>query len=196
MHVSQMEARRDRLIRSQAYRRTLREEEERTKNELAIRAKFAQAISRIDQEKADSLKLERALKDLGVEPLLREAFGDKNIQKRRVAFRCLQRLCLDCRAKGFAVLDDRDVKKGVLFLEIAIRTAKVMPAYLRYLYYYLAIAYALDRNESRALSSLTAAVKAGFDDIESLEKEPNFAVIRKTKKFQALLIKLRSNRTK
>lgn len=191
MDVSEMEARRDRLKGSQAYRRALREEDERTKEELAIRAKFDQAISQINHETANSLKLETALKDLRVEPLLRQAFEDKNVQKRRVAFRCLQRLCLDCRAQGFAALDKGDVKKGVLFLEIAVRTAKVMPAYLKYLYYYLAIAYSLNRNESRTLACLKAAVKAGFDDIESLNNEPNLEFIRKTKEFQDLLAGLK-----
>ena len=187
VNVSELEAAREQLRKSVAYQRALREESASAKEELATRTKLSRAISRIDQEKSDSLKLDKVLKDLGVGPLLGEAEEDKDTQAKLVAHRCLQSLNLDCRTKGHAALYGGEAKKAILFFEIAVRTAKVVPAHLGYLYFYLASAYALDRNESKALACLCEAVKAGFKDTESLEKEPYFNSIRKTKEFQNLL---------
>jgi len=185
--TSDLEARREQLRKSDSYQRALREESADAREELATRTRLNKVLSRIDRDKSDLLNLEKALKDLKLEPLLREIDEDKDTRAKLVSYRCLQSVGLDCRLKGFAALNSRDAKRAIVFFEIAVRVAKGMPGRLEYLYFYLASAYALDQNKDKALACLAEAVKAGFKDVGMLEKERNFDSLRTTKGFQDIL---------
>lgn len=178
----------DRLKGSNEYFSALNMENKIRTKELEFTKKFQDLLNFIGQNPVLSRDLEKVFEDFDIPSLKKMVLkGDKS--ESEMAFRLLYGLEIDSRDMGWDSLNKMNPKKAALFLEIAVEANYNERSRLRYLYYNLAAAYALDQNKNKAIKNLKLAIENGFDDLEYLKKDESFKSIRATDEFQKLVNK-------
>lgn len=176
----------ERIKGSNEYLTALSIENKIRQKELEYTKKFQGLLNFIGQNPVLSRDLDKVFNDFDI-PSLKKMVLNKNKLESEMAFRLLYGLEIDARNLGWDNLNKKNPKKAALFLEIAVEANTDDPSRLRYLYYNLAAAYALDQNKNNAIKNLKLAVKNGFDDLEYLKGDESFKFIRKTPEFQKLV---------
>jgi len=159
----------------------------RTK-ELEFTKKFQGLLNLIGQNPVLSRDLEQVFEDFNI-PSLKKMVSKVDKSESEMAFRLLYGLEIDARNMGWDNLNKKNPKKAALFLEIAVGANTNDPSRLRYLYYNLAVAYALDRNNGKAIDNLKLAIKNGFEDLEYLKQDKSFDSIRDSSEFKKIINK-------
>ena len=119
--------------------------------------------------------------------LRQRADGAEDSMERRMVRRVIASFSSMTRETVRGLWEERDYPKAAGMLEMA---DALRPGQTRTLYD-LARARALLGENEPALVALEKAVGAGFDDADRVEKEPDFAKLRRAPRFKALLVKMR-----
>jgi len=178
----------DRLKGRNEYFSALDSENKIRTKELEFTKKYQGLLNFIGRNPVLSRDLEQVFEDFDIPSLKKMVLkGDK--PESEMAFRLLYGLEIDSRNMGWDSLNKKNPKKAALFLEIAVEANYNERSRLRYLYYNLAAAYALDQNKNNAIKNLKSAIENGFDDLEYLKKDESFKSLRETDEFQKLVNK-------
>ncbi len=86
---------------------------------------------------------------------------------------------------GIQHLDTGNYEKALKSFQEILELEADEPAAL----YNIACTYAIMNRQKEALDAIEKAIKNGFDDIEWLNEDPDFAQLRQTPEFQKLLSK-------
>jgi predicted Zn-dependent protease len=84
-------------------------------------------------------------------------------------------------------LAKKDFRSATLYLQIAAECAPDSP----YIYYTLARAYALNKENKNALAALREAVEKGYADLDAMEKNADFESLRSLPGYAKLIEQLK-----
>jgi tetratricopeptide (TPR) repeat protein len=118
---------------------------------------------------------------------LRNMEDSRDSLKREMGARLMNLFSIYCfeSAKNYA--DIKNYKSAVNCYLIAM----LIQPENKNIHYFLARVYILDNNSGNSLKSLEQAIKLGFNNRQSIEKDAAFATLRNEKKFKELMMQLK-----
>ena len=153
--------------------------------------KFGQVFGQIDKNPPPVNDVEKFIMNLGLEDLTKKKEAKKGDKEYAMAVRLLQGLEIDAGSKGWDFFQKKEFPKAIFFFEIAAQGGGKDSPRKKNIYYNLASAYARIQNKKKALANLRLAVENGFDDIEHMEKDEDFASLRDSEEFQKIIRRLK-----
>jgi predicted esterase len=174
------------LERSPAGARARREEQARIAGDDAIRERFVHVWGEI--RSGEAVPEARLRQELGIAELRERAARSPGSEEALGAERLLSEIFVQTvfyLPRGYRA--EKNWNRAILCAGIAAdaRPDSPLPRYE------LAALHALSGRPDRALEELDRAAALGYRDAEALERDPDFAALRSSERFQRLLAKLR-----
>ena len=184
---------RGRLGRSKAFKKALAKEKRIREEEGKILLRFNRIYDRIENRSLQRKDFPLILREFELDRLESEASKSKDIDRGWMAARILFAFWFDCQHRGRRFLAEKRTGPAVFFLRLAVEAGEKIPRNLKYLYYDLACAYALEKDVKQAVKAVESALEAGFDEFFLLEEDRDFDLIRNSREFRSLLQSIRKN---
>jgi tetratricopeptide (TPR) repeat protein len=176
-----------RIEKSSGFEAFSREEKLRNKKERDSINRFAFVFSLIRNTNPGELKLKKTLKDLQLDFLLKEAGKKNNVYDSAMAKRLLAELSIKGGSEGSNFLAKGNIKRALIFLEIAARADSTDPI----AFYNLACCYSLSNKKKEALKNLSffaeLALKKGYKNFSYIKTDKQLDPLRKEKEFRDIL---------
>jgi tetratricopeptide (TPR) repeat protein len=188
LDVKALEGKRARLMESEAFKQFSRQEIKRNRQESRLLQKFIQVFGYLEGDNPLPQNLNKTFDALEIKTLERLA-RDEDVYNSGLGSRQLYNLAVQARQRGIEYLQGGQIRRAVIFYEIAVRTNNAA-VYTPYDHYNLACAYARDKQTRKALKHLKLAVDAGFNNPSSLKTDPDLSNLRSHKEFQKILNRL------
>ena len=175
----------DSLKKSDGYIKAVKSWDKSRSFELKIQSKLISAL--IEQVRAESLPDSIRSDISGQIRMLRNLEKGKDKTNQDIASRVLMMLNIFCAERGRNYFNEKKFGAASVCYEIQ---SLVEPENNK-LYYQLAKTYSLGNETDKSLSSLVKAINLGYNDRESIEKEPAFIALKNEKRFRDAIKKLK-----
>jgi len=116
-----------------------------------------------------------------------QAEAKKETEESIAAERFVRRVLVHTFEQARDALAKKDFRSATLYLQIAAECAPDSP----YIYYTLARAYALNKENKNALAALREAVEKGYADLDAMEKNADFESLRSLPGYAKLIEQLK-----
>ena len=183
------------LKKGSEFDRWRKQEDEHIQKEKYGFSRYLNILTQIEKEALPLHLWYPLFRKLGISEWQKTILQNNDKEEGARATRLLFGLETEARSKGWFFLDKGDFQKAILFFEIAVRANAQIKSRLRYLYYYLACAYALGKASKQAIHNLNLAVENGFEDWSALESEERLAFIKQSSEFQQIINNLKQKKT-
>ncbi len=188
--VAEIETKVNQLRDSRELRASIREEQEQIKKQREFESRLGSLIaapgSPVNQseEGFDSANLlQKILNDLR-----KQSKASEDSTQRRVARRVLDGLFVGLIEQGISLLQTKkNYSESIKPLKLATEVNPDRPG----AFFYLAWAYAANRDKKKSLQSLSAAVEKGFSDAAMIAANKAFDSLRNDPEYQQIMAKLR-----
>ncbi len=175
----------ERLRRTDVFKKSVRKEKERNRQEQARLDDLARVLTMIER----SVVLRRDLGEFyaAIDKLVSDAQKAPDASDREFARRVLLAMAGQAAERGGRFLSEKNPGKSILCFEIAVRASEHEDARRAVALYNLACAHARDGNRRQALDSLRRAVASGFANKARLMDDADLDPIRDTPEFREIL---------
>lgn len=177
----------ERLKQDSLFESLRKQEEGRTRKEMHGISRHMSIITQIEKETPPLHLWYEVFRNLKISEWQEILQQKEDEGEAKLAVRQLFGLETEARSKGGFYLYKGDIRKAILFFEIAVRANPQVKPRLRHLYYYLALAYARGKDAKQAIKNLKLAVENGFEAVDVLVKEDGFVFLKKFSGFQEIL---------
>lgn len=175
------------LEKSEKYKDFSRQEEERYNKEMGYVSRFAYVFSLIRNLDPGKIKLNKLVKDMQLDYLLKTAGNKDDIYNRAMSRRLLPELVMKGNEEGGKCMKKGDLDRAFYYFEIAARADNTGPV----AFYNLACCFALKNKKKAALKNLKLfyelARKKGYTKFSYLETDKDLDSLRKEKDFMEIL---------
>ncbi|UCE40072.1 MAG: hypothetical protein JSV17_11425 [Candidatus Aminicenantes bacterium] len=175
------------IQRNEEYKEETREENRIQEQEMQHLRKFNQLFNQIDNNTPPLKNIERIISSMGLNALRVKADDKTEDKEYAMAIRLLWGLEIDAGSKGWDFFQKGELPKAIFFFEIAAQGGSRDSQRKKNIYYFLASAYARIPNKKKALSCLRLAFENGFDNIQHLEQDEDFTLLKKTEEYGKIL---------
>jgi len=164
-------------------------------NELSAHTRIQHVFAATEQPAPGQppLRLKDIIRALDLEVWVAASVQTKSLFQSEAAKRVISSIAIMADQRGFRAKNIGDYRQAVMFFELAARASVGHPMNPGE-YYNLACAYAVSGDAKDALKSLRLALDKGFDDLGLLEGDQDFASIRGTRQFAAIVEGLRARK--
>jgi hypothetical protein len=184
----------DRLKKSPDFAKALKKKRACGEEEARAVEAYRRILSSIERNPPSVTDLKRMLNDFGVDSLARKADKSDQPEEKALARRLLAGLEIYAREKGYESYNQRDIRRSILYFEVAAKAGHPLLTRRRADYYNLACAHARAGHVQEALANIRKSVENGLADPELLEKEEDFQPLRQHPDFQKILHSLREKK--
>ena len=171
------------------------EEKEARERESVLQPRAIQVFANLDQlvSAQTAVRLKDIERALNVDKLLSDSGQTKDVFRSESSKRILSQIAILADQRGFRAREAGNYPLAVLCFELAVRSSAGHPMHPAE-YYNLAAAYARWGKLGDALKNLDLALGKGFDDLEFLENDRDFEVLRGHEEYKGLLDRLRAKK--
>jgi pimeloyl-ACP methyl ester carboxylesterase len=177
----------ERLGNSKDVRAAIKNEKAEEANQAGLSEKLRTLIARL-QDVSNYTETMAELK-YDFSDLTKKSEDNKSISERRVARRVLQSLLIQIYEEAFALKQKKSYASIPAKFEVA---ALIKPKDPR-VFYELAAAYARVGSKGRATTALGQAIERGFSDLERIEQNEDFAILRNDADYKRLVASLKKS---